>query len=406
MFINYFLEHSRYLNLLGITAIISFCYLISENRQKVKFKNLFSTLIAFLVLAFLCLKTKYGELLFFKLSEVFNVLYKIPNRAIEFVFGNLGSSLASTGFIFAFQVLPVIIFFGALMAILFHFGIIQSVVFLFSKLLSPFLSTSGPETLCAVSNMFLGQTEAPLLIKNYLDKMDRSEIMSVMLVGMATTSASILPLYAGFGAPLNHLIISSVLSVFSAVAISKLLVPSLKNEQKCEIKIASEKRYSNVFNAISTGTTDGLFLVLNVAAMIISFLALTDLIDLILSKIGFVNLSLSSIFSFIFKPIVYVLGFRPEVAGIAAKLIGIKVVVNEFIAFTMLENSGFNPREIVIMTYVLCGFSNFSCIGILIGGVGALCPSQKCLLSQLGLKALLGAALSNILTALFVGLFI
>jgi len=316
----------------------------------------------------------------------------------------------------------VIIFFGALMALLFHFGIIQFFVSMISKIIRPILGTSGAETLCAISNSFLGQTEAPLLIKNYLEKMTKSEFLLVMISGMATLSGVLLAIFASFGVPITHLLTSSVMSIPASILIAKILLPETeKPETASGASIKREKISSNMFDAIFTGTTDGMKLAFNVGAMLISFLALlfmfnyilgfcSDQINILFEYVGVAfrlpHISLNYIFSYLFAPFGYLLGFSGVEALKAGELLGTKVALNEFIAYGELVEMNLSPRTTSILTYALCGFSNFSCIGIQIGGIGSLVPSKRKWLTQFGLYAVLGGALANLSSAMIASLLL
>lgn len=309
-----------------------------------------------------------------------------------------------------------IIFFGAFMSILFYFGVVQKIVAVLGYGMRPLLGTTGPETLCAVANSFLGQTEAPLLIKNYLQSMTKSEIFVVMVSGMGTISGSILVAYAKFGAPVEHLLASSVMAIPAAILVAKILVPETEKVNSADVALADEQKASNLFDAISTGTSDGMYLALNVGAMLIAFISLMAMINGSLSGvIAYINylfglklplITLNTLFSYIFYPFAYLLGFSGKEAISIGELLGTKVAINEFVAYLKLVHMGLSERAIALTTYALCGFSNFSCIGIQVGGIGILVPSKRQWLTELGLKAVLGGTLTNLLTAMVAGLFI
>jgi len=306
--------------------------------------------------------------------------------------------------------------------LLFHFGIVQFFVSLISRVIRPILGTSGAETLCAISNSFLGQTEAPLLVKHYLEKMTKSEFLLVMISGMATISGALLAVFASLGVPITHLLTSSVMSIPGSILMAKILLPETeKSKTAVGASISFERKTSNMFDAIFVGTTDGLQLALNVGAMLISFLALlvmfnfllgycSDSINLLLGYVGFAfrlpPLSLNLIFSYLFAPFGYLLGFTGVEALKAGELLGTKVAVNEFIAYGNLLEMDLSVRTASIMTYALCGFSNFSCIGIQIGGIGALVPNKRLWLTKLGLYAVLGGALANLMSAMIASLLL
>jgi len=420
--VSYLLEHNRYLNFVGICVILAIAVLFSKNRSKINYTLVRNALFLQFTIAFLVLKTSLGQ----KILEViaFNVgkIYQFADEGAGFVFGNLANDRTPWGFIFAIKVLPVIIFFGAFMALLFHFGVVQWCVSKINLLIRPLLGTSGAETLCAVTNSFLGQTEAPLLVRHYLNDMTKSEILVVMVSGMATISGAILVVFAAMGVPTAHLLASSVMSIPASIMMAKILIPETqKPKTAAGATVKLNKTSKNVFDAISAGTSDGLNLAVNVGAMLISFLALLAAFNYVLGysayKINHLmayfggswflpELSLELIFSYVFAPFGYLLGFTGDEALAAGQLVGTKIAVNELIAYGDLVKMGLSERATSIMTYALCGFSNFSCIGIQVGGIGALVPEKRVLLTELGLYAVLGGALSNLLSALMASILL
>jgi CNT family concentrative nucleoside transporter len=308
------------------------------------------------------------------------------------------------------------------MAVLFHWGIIQRIVTGVSSLVQPILQTSGAETLCAIANSFLGQTESPLLIRNYIGSMTNSEIMLVMISGMGTISGAVLAVFAGMGIPAVHLLTASVMAIPATIVVAKILYPETETPETSGKAVVDKGVPSkNFFDAISLGASDGLQLALNVAAMLITFLSLIGLIN---NMLGFgitqmqhmfalvgidmtlPELTLQSIFGYMFAPFGWLLGLRGDEIFQAGQLIGIKVAVNEMVAYTELIGMQLSDRAITLLTYVLCGFSNFSCIGIQIGGIGALEPSKRAVLGEMGFRAVFGAMLANLLSAFVVGLLL
>lgn len=414
---SYFLEHNRYLNILGVFVILGIAWACSRHKTKVNGKLIINALLMQLALGFIALKTSIGQTMIGYISEGVKYLYMYADVGIKFLFGNLAMGHGTSwGVIFAVQILPMIIFFGAFMAVLSHYGIVQRLVAGLGYVVRPLLGTSGSETLCAIANSFLGQTEAPLLVRNYLATMTKSEILVVMVSGMGTISGSILAVYASFGAPIEHLLAASVMAIPASIMIAKILLPETEIKNEEDVDVTFEKTSGNVFDAISSGTSDGLSLALNVGAMLISFIALVAMLNGCLGGIStmisnltgwnFPSLSLDVIFSWIFAPFAYLLGFTGSEASQVAELIGTKVAINEFVAYLKLVEMNLSPRTAAIATYALCGFSNFSCIGIQVGGIGALVPNKRKWLTELGLTAVLGGALSNLLTAMVAGLFI
>jgi CNT family concentrative nucleoside transporter len=350
-------------------------------------------------------------------------LHECAEEGIRFVFGNLVDDTGSWGFVFGFQVLPVIIFFGAFMAVLFYFGIVQKMVSGVNYVLSPLLKTSGAETLCAIANSFLGQTDAPLLVRHYLNGMTKSEMMVVMVSGMATISGAILVAFVKMGVPPHHLLASSVMSIPASIIIAKILYPETEKSHSHDdaTSISQQALGSNLFDAIAKGTMDGVQLAVGVGAMLISFLALLTVANCFLAYISelvnqglaFLNsgwqiptVSIDYILSYIFAPFGYLLGFDGDEIFAAGRLIGTKIALNEAIAYSKMVALDLSERTKYILTYALCGFSNLSCIGIQIGGIGALVPDKRQWLTELGLYALLGGTLSNLLCAMIAGLLL
>ncbi len=415
--ITYLTEYNRYLNIVGIFVVIGLAWICSRHRRHVNLRLISGALFLQFAIAFFALKTGAGKAVIASIAQGVEYLYQYASIGIRFIFGNLANGVdTSWGTVFALQILPMIIFFGAFMALLFHLGIVQRLVQAIGYIVRPILGTTGAETLCAVANSFLGQTEAPLLIRNYLKHMTKSEILVVMVSGMGTISGSILAVYASFGAPIQHLLAASVMAIPASIMIAKILLPETEKTENSGTTIGFEKSSTNVFDAISTGTSDGLQLTLNVAAMLLSFIALIAMINGCLSGLThFINahtslnlpiISLDYIFSWIFFPFAYLLGFTGIEASQIAELIGTKVAINEFVAYLKLVSMGLSERATTLTTYALCGFSNFSCIGIQVGGIGVLVPEKRQWLTELGLTAVLGGALSNLLTAMVAGLFI
>jgi CNT family concentrative nucleoside transporter len=417
MMLNYFLEHNRYLNIVGILVILGIAALFSRKRSAINIKLVFNALVLQFVIALAVLKTSIGKSIVGAVAVGASSIYLFAESGIRFVFGSLADPSSPLGFIFAVRVLPVMIFFGALTALLFHWGIIQKAVYAVSFLIRPLLGTSGAETLCAIANSFLGQTEAPLLVRNYLRSMTKSEMLVVMVSGMATISGAILIVFVAMGVPAPHLLAASVMSIPSSIMIAKIVLPETESPETNEgANIDMRPTSGNMFDAMATGTTDGLHLALNVGAMLIAFLAMLALLNSMLAFGGnAINalfslqlpiLSIDLLFSYLLSPFGYLLGFTGNEAMIAGNLLGTKVAVNELIAYGNMVAQQLPERMVNIMTYALCGFSNFSCIGIQVGGIGALVPEKRAWLTELGLFAVLGGALSNLLTAMVASLLL
>lgn len=420
----YLLEHNRYLNIAGIIVILAIAALFSHDRLRINLRLVLIALALEFCIAFAVLRTSIGHYIVELIAGGVKKLYEFADYGSGFVFGNLANDVNTPwGFIFAIKVLPIIIFFGAFMALLFHFGIVQACVAGISVIMRPLLNTSGAETLCAISNSFLGQTEAPLLIKHYLKDMTKSELFVVMVSGMGTISGAILAVFAAMGVPAVHMLAASVMSIPGSILIAKMLLPETHKAQTgTGADVTLERDSNNVFDAVSKGTSDGLYLALNVGAMLVAFLGLLALLNYVIGyscyQLNYLlayydaswrlpELTLNMIFSYVFAPFGVLLGFTGNEALAAGQLLGTKVAVNELVAYgEMVHMSGLSERTINIMTYALCGFSNFSCIGIQVGGIGALVPNKRHWLTELGLYAVLGGALTNLLSAMIAGLLL
>ncbi len=419
-FIQYFIQHNRYLTILGIPFLLAIAALFSRKRSAINYRLIGSSLALQFGIGFLTLKTSAGQAVVRAISDVICSVYEYSNQGIVFLFGDFVDKSVLN--IFAFKVLPIIVFFGALMSLLFHMGIIQRVVSGMAWVLQPILGSSGAETLCAVSNSFLGQTEAPLVIRHYLANMTNSEMMVVMVSGMGTISGSIMAVYASIGIPAGHMLAASVMAIPGSILMAKILYPETEKTETADgASVNLESTSGNALDAISSGTSDGLMLALNVGAMLISFLALIAMangllgwgsgwFNTMISWFGITwqmpDLSLNLIFAWFFAPFGYLLGFTGDQAFKVGELIGTKVAVNEMVAYCQLVKCDFAERSCSILTYALCGFSNFSCIGIQIGGIGALVPSKRSVLTELGLLAVLGGTLTNLLSAMIANLLI
>jgi len=420
--LSYLLEYNRYLNIVGIAVVIGLGFLFSRKRSHIKWRLVASALGLQFAIAILVLKVNIGRRIVEAVAVGVSKIYQFADHGSRFIFGNLVDADGAWGFIFAFKILPVIIFFGALTALLFHLRIVQFFVSLAERCIRPLLKTSGAETLCAVANSFLGQTEAPLLVKNYLRSMTKSELFVVMVSGMATISGAILVVFAAMGVPADHMLAASVMAIPASIMMAKILYPETeKTETAGDMNVNFEPQSKNALDAISVGTSDGLRLAVNVAAMLISFIALFALANYIIALfaikinvllaaggIGFQLpvMTLDVIFSYIFAPFAYLLGFTGSDATAAGELLGIKVTVNELVAYSKMITLNLSERTKDIITYALCGFSNFSCIGIQIGGIGALVPEKRRWLTELGLFAVLGSSMANLLSALIAAFLI
>lgn len=433
----------RLMGLVGMAAMIGIAWLMSNNRKKVNWRLVGTGLGLQAVFGFLVLKTEAGRWLFETTNLVFTRLLGFTEDGARFIFGNLVNNnvpvgvatgtpadmaplqtvdtWANTGAFFAFNVLPTIIFFSALMSVLYYLGIMQWIVRGIAAIMQRTMRTSGAETLSAAGNIFVGQTEAPLLIKPFVDRMTISELNTVMVGGFATIAGGVLAAYVGmlsnvFPDIAGHLLTASVMNAPAALLISKILVPETNTpETKDSLSVKVEKTDANVIDAAASGAGQGLQLALNVAAMLLAFVALIYMIDFGVGAVGGLfgkpDLSLQMIFGWILSPLAFLMGVPWSDAPAVGSLIGLKISLNEFFAYLQLAGnlSGpatMSPRAVVITTYALLGFANFSSIAIQIGGIGGIAPQRRHDLSRLGVKAMLGGNLAAFMSASLAGMLV
>lgn len=424
----------RFIGIIGIFAILAIAYFLSNNRKAINYKVVGIGLLIQLILAFGVLKVPMIEKAFNFFGKFFVQILNFTRAGSQFLLGDM-MNVESFGFIFLFQVIPTIIFFSALTSFLFYIGAIQILVKGLAKVLTKTLGVSGAEGLCVAGNIFLGQTEAPLMVKAYLEKMNRSEIMLVMIAGMATLAGGVLAAYIGFlggGDPVKeaefarHLLAASVMAAPGAIVISKILYPQ-SDKIESDITVTKDKIGSSVLDAISTGTTEGLKLAANVAAMLLVFIAFIAMINYILGDVigyytgmndwisahsPYQKFSLEAILGTIFSPLMWLIGVAKEDTMLMGQLLGIKLAASEFVGYVQLAELRdpsnvlhfTHQKSIIMATYMLCGFANFASIGIQIGGIGSLAPGQRKNLSEFGLKAVLGGSMASLLSATFAGL--
>lgn len=420
---------------LGMFSILVIAYLLSSNRKAIDWKTVGIGIGSQLFIAVGVLKVSFIQAGFEAVGKVFVEILNYTRAGSIFVFGDL-MNVDTYGFIFAFQVLPTILFFSALTSVLFYLGIIQKIVYGLALVFTKILHISGAESLSVTGNIFLGQTEAPLLIKAYLEKMNRSEILLVMIGGMATVAGAVLAAYIGFlGGDdealrlqfAKHLLAASVMAAPGAIVISKMLYPQTE-DVNTQVEISNDKIGSNILDAISNGTSEGLQLAFNVGAMLLVFVAFIAMINGILGWVGgfthlnewiamnssYPGLTLEAILGTIFSPLMWLIGVPNADVLMMGQLLGIKLAASEFVGYIQLaelkdvaNTMHFTYNKSVIMaTYMLCGFANFASIGIQIGGIGSLAPSQRKTLSEFGIKALIGGSLASILSATIAGMLI
>lgn len=421
--------------ILGMLALLGIAYIFSSNRKAINWKTIGIGLGVQLILAIGVLKVGFVKTAFEFVGSLFVKVLDFTRAGSEFLLGGM-MNVDNFGFIFLFQVLPTIIFFSALTSLLFYLGIIQIVVKGMATVLTKLMNISGAEGLSTAGNIFLGQTEAPLMIKAYLEKMNRSEIFLVMTGGMATVAGGVLAAYISFlggNDPVlrlefaKHLLAASVMAAPGAIIISKILCPQTESVNT-DVEVTKEKIGSNILDAIATGTTEGLKLAANVAAMLLVFIAFIAMINYTFGKIGlwtglndviaantpYKSFSLETILGIIFSPLMWLIGIAKEDMMLMGQLLGIKLAASEFVGYIQLAelknvanevHFTFN-KSVIMATYMLCGFANFASIGIQIGGIGSLAPNQRKTLSEFGLKAVLGGSLASLLSATIAGMII
>lgn len=423
--------------LLGILTCIAIAFAFSTNRKAINWSLVGKGLLIQLIFALLVLKVPFVSAGFDMVGKLFTKIIDFTQAGTHFLFhsfitGEIESSLVN----FVINVLPTIIFFAALMSLLYYWGIVQKIVYAFAWLMKKIMKLSGAESLAAAGNIFLGQTESPLLIRPYLESMTRSELMCLMCGGMATIAGGVLAAYIGFlggSDPVlqlfyaKHLLAASVMSAPAAIVAAKILVPETEKINE-DMSISSDKIGSNALEAIANGTTDGIRLAVNVAGMLLVFIALIAMVNYALEDVigvytglnekikelgvgSYETFSLQFIMGLVFAPLSWLLGVPQQDIVLVGQLLGEKTILNEFVAYVSLgdmKNSGifFSEKSVIMSTYILCGFANFASIGIQIGGIGALAPSRKGVLASLGFRALIGGTLASLFTAVLVGMIL
>jgi CNT family concentrative nucleoside transporter len=402
----------RLFSLAGLLVFMGIAYALSTDRKAIRPKTVFGGLTLQFLLALFVLKTQIGQDLFIWLGAKITRVLALSYVGSEFLFGPLGApgpGPVGIGFIFAFRVLPTIVFVAATFAILYHLGVMQVIVQLVARLMSRLMGASGAESLDVAASIFMGQTEAPLTVRPFLNRMTQSELMCVMTAGMAHVSGGIMGAYIAFGVEARHLLAAVIMTAPGTILLAKMFVPETEvPETTGAVKADLPKQDANVIGAAARGTSEGLHLALNVAAMLIAFLSLVALVNLILGKFGGMvglNLSLERILGLAFAPLALAMGVPWKEATVIGDLLGTRMVLNELIAYARLGTlkETLDPRTFTIATYALCGFANFSSIGIQIGGIGALAPSRRHDLARLGLRAMLAGTLANFITATIAG---
>jgi len=403
----------RLTGVLGILTILGLAYLFSTSRRSIRLKTVAWGLGLQLALGLFVLRVKSGEWLFQELGNGAKKLLDFSYVGSAFVFGDLGTNHSSLGLIFAFQVLPTIIFIAAFFAVLYHLGVMQIIIRGAAWLMTIIMGASGAESLNVAASIFMGQTEAPLTIRPFLPKLTKSELMTVMTSGMAHISGGMMAAYMRVGgADAKHLLTAVIMTAPGTLLMAKMLVPETEQPLTAgRVEMPPTEKESNVLGAIARGTVDGLHLALNVAAMLITFLALLALANAIMGwthlHISWFPYSLQQVFGWVFAPVAWLIGIPWHDAPTIGNLLGTRMVLNEFVAFAQLGTlkGTLDPRSFTIATFALCGFANFSSIGIQIGGIGALAPEQRTQLAKFGIRAMLAGTMANLLSAAIVGIF-
>jgi len=432
--------------ILGIFVLLGICFLLSNSKKNIDWRLVISGMLLQLVFGFLVLKVPFVEGVFQFIANGFVRLLNYTDAGAEFVLGKwptvaqvkdgISGEFITVGYIFAFKVLPTILFFSALSSLLYYLGILQIIVYAFAWLMNKTMRLTGAESLAAAANVFIGQTEAPLVVKPYLDDMSKSEIMALMTGGMATIAGGVFGAYVGLlggdnpveqAAFAKHLLSASIMSAPAALVAAKILFPETSDSIARDVKIPKEKIGDNVLDAIANGTSDGLKLAFNVGAMLLVFTAFVAMFNGMIGYVGeltglndvvanatdnrYTCFNLQFLFGFFFAPTAWLLGVTSSDIMLIGQVIGEKTVLNEFFAYVTLGEMKSNallvdPKSAVIATYALCGFANFASIGIQIGGISAIAPSQRKTLSELGIKALIGGTVACLLTAAIAGILL
>jgi CNT family concentrative nucleoside transporter len=441
-----FSMNSLWRGVLGMFVLLIISFLFSANRRAVDWRKVGIGLSIQLIIAIGVLKVNFIQTIFNFIGSIFIEILEYTKAGSEFLFAGMISDMDKFGYIFAFQVLPTIIFFSALTSLLFYLGVIQWLVKILAKILSRFLGISGMESLSVAGNIFLGQTEAPLLIKAYLEKMNKSEMLLVMVGGMATVAGAVLAAYIGFlgGGDkalelvfAKHLLAASVMAAPGAIVISKILYPQTE-KVNTDVRVSQDKIGSNILDAIANGTTEGLKLAVNVGGMLLVFVAviamlngvlgffggfdgvgyfgweITSLNEIIANNTLYEGLSIEFILGYAFAPLMWLVGVASEDMTLMGQLLGIKLAASEFIGYIQLAELKnvantihlTHNKSVIMATYMLCGFANFASIGIQIGGIGSLAPGQRKVLSEFGMKALIGGTIASLMSATIAGMII
>lgn len=391
------------LNCLGIGLVLGLCFLLSWNKKEIKWKLALKALVAQFIIAFLLVKFPLGQQFVKLLSDGITAVINCGREGLLFVFGPLADS-SQLGFIFVVQTLGNIIFISALVSVLYYYGILGFIVKWIGKGIGRLMGTTEVESFVAVANMFLGQTDSPILISKYIRNMTDSEIFVILVAGMGSMSVSILGGYNALGIPMEYLIIASAMVPVGSILIAKIILPQIDKVQNISnIKMDNKGQNTNAIDAIADGASTGMHMAIAIAASLVAIIGVVTLINMIL---GYVNISLEQVFSYVFAPFGFFMGLDTNEIFMEGRLLGNKLILNEFIAFQELGQllATLDPRVGMICAISLCGFANLSSLGICVAGIAVLCPEKRHVLSRLVFKAMLGGVLVSILSAMIVGL--
>jgi concentrative nucleoside transporter, CNT family len=400
----------RFVGVLGLFVLLGIAYALSTNRKAINWRTVGLGTLFQVVFALVILKTEVGRVVFSAASDAVTAFLGFTDKGAEFIFGP-----GYAEHLFAFKVLPTIIFFSAFITVLYYFGVLQWIVKVFARLMMKLMGTSGAESLSASANIFVGQTEAPLLIRPYVGTMTQSELMAVMTGGFATIAGGVMAAYVAMGIPAGHLLAASVMSAPAALVMAKLMFPETEKPKTAgTVDIEVERPWANVIDAAASGASEGLKLALNVGAMLLAFIALIAVVNAALGAVGgwvgLPGLSLETLLGQVCRPLAWVMGTPWAEADKVGSIIGIKTVVNEFVGYQqlgeMIKAGELSEKSQVIAIYSLCGFSNFSSIAIQIGGIGSMAPERKGDLARLGLRAMVAGSLACFQTAVIAGLLL
>ncbi|MCA0980832.1 NupC/NupG family nucleoside CNT transporter [Exiguobacterium aestuarii] len=402
----------KIMSVVGILALIAIAYIFSTNRKAIKWRTVLAAFAVQFAFAFLVLYTSWGRSALEWISSGVQAILNTAGDGIAFVFG---TAVGGDNFVFAFQVLPIIVFMSSLIALLYYLGVMQWVIRILGTALAKALGTSRKESLSATANIFVGQTEAPLVIKPYLPTMTQSELFAVMVGGLASVAGSVLAGYAALGVPLEYLLAASFMAAPAGLLFAKIIVPETEEyDDDIEIVEEEEDRAANFVDAAARGASDGLFLALNVGAMLLAFVSLIALVNLILGSVGglfgFDSLSLELILGYVFAPLAFVIGVPWADAVQFGSFLGQKLVLNEFVAFSefapIIGTGDLSARTEAMIAFALCGFANISSLAILLGGLGGMAPNRRGDIARMGVLAILAGTLANLMSATLAGLLL